>query len=134
MQRELAQLITASGQVDLIVGHHAHVLQGIEQVNGVWVIYGLGNAVSNMPTGSSWPAASQDAAVATVSFTPRPDGSGFDVSTPVVHPTWCDRHAGWIVRLVQPTLADPTTPDGLRRQLEASLARTMSVLGPFVPS
>ncbi|WP_162942326.1 CapA family protein [Desertimonas flava] len=132
-QREVAAAITASGQIDLVVGHHAHVLQGIEQVNGVWVIYGLGNVVSNMPTGSTWPAASQDAAVAAVSFTPRSDGSGFDVSTPVIHPTWCDRDAGWIVRLVQPTLADPATPPGLRARLEASLARTMTILGPFVP-
>lgn len=131
-QREIAAQITASGQIDLVVGHHAHVLQGIEQVNGVWVIYGLGNAISNMPTGNSWPAASQDAAVATVSFTRRPDGTGFVASTPVVHPTWCDRDAGWIVRLVRPAIADPATPPGRRAQLEASLARTQAILGPFL--
>ncbi len=48
-QREWAEQVTASGLIDLIVGHHAHVLQPIEQVNGVWVVYGLGNVLSFPP-------------------------------------------------------------------------------------
>jgi poly-gamma-glutamate synthesis protein (capsule biosynthesis protein) len=130
-QRQLAEQLTASGVIDLIVGNHAHVLQPIEQVNGVWVIYGLGNMISNMPTGDRWPAATQDGALVGVTFTRRTDGL-FEVSIPVVYPTWCDRDAGWIVRLVEPTLADPATPDGLRWQLETSLARTQAVLGPYI--
>ena len=65
-QRAVAEQVTASGTVDLIVGHHAHVLQPIEQINGVWVIFGLGNMISNLPTGPRWPAACQDGAVAVV--------------------------------------------------------------------
>ena len=42
-QRQWAEQITASGAVDVIVGHHAHVVQPIEQVNGRWVVFGLGN-------------------------------------------------------------------------------------------
>ena len=42
-QRRWAEEITASGAVDVIVGHHAHVVQPIEQVNGRWVVFGLGN-------------------------------------------------------------------------------------------
>ena len=48
-QRAVAQEITTSGQVDLIVGHHAHVLQPIAQINGVWVVFGLGNMISDLP-------------------------------------------------------------------------------------
>ena len=51
-----AAWLTASDSVDLIVGHHAHVVQPIEQVNGVWVVFGLGNVLSNLPTSSTWPA------------------------------------------------------------------------------
>jgi poly-gamma-glutamate synthesis protein (capsule biosynthesis protein) len=42
-QKELAKSITASGAVDAIIGHHAHVLQSAELVNGKPVFYGLGN-------------------------------------------------------------------------------------------
>lgn len=130
-QRSVAEQITAAGDVDLIVGHHAHVLQPIEQVNGVWVLFGLGNIISNLPTSSRWPAATQDGAVAVVSFDLGPDGA-VTVGRPVIHPTWVDRDAGWIVRLVQPTLADPAIGDDLRASLETSLARTQSVIGEYL--
>ncbi|MFE4466695.1 CapA family protein [Oerskovia sp. NPDC056781] len=49
----LATLLAASGQVDLVLGHHAHVpqptalLPGGPDGQGMWVAYGLGNYVSN---------------------------------------------------------------------------------------
>lgn len=45
-QAAAAEEITASGLVDLIVGHHAHVVQPVARVNGVPVAYGLGNFLS----------------------------------------------------------------------------------------
>jgi poly-gamma-glutamate synthesis protein (capsule biosynthesis protein) len=130
-QRDVAAWLAASDSVDLIVGHHAHVVQPIEQVHGVWVVYGLGNILSNLPTSSRWPAASQDAMVVTVDATVDPDGTVV-VGRPVVHPTWVDKEAGWIVRLVGPELADPATPDGRRGRLTASLDRTTAVVGDLV--
>ena len=47
-QLALAEQLAASGAFDLIVGHHAHVVQPILRVNGVPVIFGLGNFLSNM--------------------------------------------------------------------------------------
>lgn len=41
-QRTLARLAVDEG-ADLVVGHHAHVLQGTEQYKGKNIIYGLGN-------------------------------------------------------------------------------------------
>ena len=35
-QQQIADEITKSGEIDLIVGHHAHVLQPIKKVNGTW--------------------------------------------------------------------------------------------------
>jgi hypothetical protein len=43
-QRELAQICVAAG-ADLVVGCHPHVIQGIEVLQGVPVIYSLGNLV-----------------------------------------------------------------------------------------
>ncbi len=65
MQVDVAERITSSGLIDLVVGHHAHVLQPIDRVHGTWVLYGLGNILSNLPTSARWPASSQDGAVVT---------------------------------------------------------------------
>ncbi len=52
-QRELAEALAASGQVDLIIGNHPHVpqpfalLDGGPGGDGMWVAYSLGNFISN---------------------------------------------------------------------------------------
>lgn len=43
-QRDLAQFLIAAG-VDFIVGHHPHVVQAIEVINGAPVLYSLGNFI-----------------------------------------------------------------------------------------
>lgn len=133
-QRQVAEAITASGLIDLVVGHHAHVLQPIEQINGVWVVFGLGNIVSNLGAIDGWPGGVADGVVLSVSFVEQPDGSYAVVTPPVAEPTWVDINAGWIVRPVLTDLADPSTAPNVRTELEHSLARTSGVLGPFIPS
>ena len=132
-QHAIAQQVTASGAVDLIVGEHVHVLQPIEQVNGHWVIYGMSNLISNLPGGDAgWPASSQDGAVFTLHVSRKP-GGGFDTSRPVVHPTWVD-HDGYLVRLALDDLADPSTSPGVAAELRRSVERTRQVLGDYVPA
>jgi poly-gamma-glutamate synthesis protein (capsule biosynthesis protein) len=132
-QRRVARAITVPGGVDLIVGHHAHVLQPIEPVNGKWVLYGLSNLVSNMPVDSRWPAASQDAALVEVSVIVGPGGVA--VARPVAHPTWVDKRGGWAIRILTPRSATRLGADA-----RASLDRTREILegflapGPPVPS
>ncbi len=45
-QRTLAKKLLGDDSFDLIIGHHAHVVQPFEQINGKWVAYGLGNSVA----------------------------------------------------------------------------------------
>lgn len=45
-QRELAPRLLADDSIDLVIGHHAHVVQPIERIDGKWVAYGLGNLVA----------------------------------------------------------------------------------------
>jgi poly-gamma-glutamate capsule biosynthesis protein CapA/YwtB (metallophosphatase superfamily) len=85
-QRRIARALMNSGQVDLIVGHHAHVVQPIEQVRGKWVVFGLGNHLSGqVPLGPK--LATQDGMIVEVGLSEQPDG-GFRVATPIVHATW----------------------------------------------
>src|SRR5215470_14058467 len=42
-QQAIARQLLADPAVDLIIGHHAHVVQPFEQIAGKWVAYGLGN-------------------------------------------------------------------------------------------
>ena len=62
VQRAVAQRLADAGTVDLVIGHHAHVPQPVEQLAGgpggagMWVAYGLGNYVSNQDEACCSPA------------------------------------------------------------------------------
>jgi len=133
-QTKIADAITKSGEVDLIIGSHAHVLQPINMVNGTWVIYGLGNFLSDMPTTPKdppWPASTQDGAIVTTKIAVAADGEVI-VAKPVVIPTWVDRNSGWQIRSVISDLKSKNINSFARAELQASLKRTTSVLGEYI--
>ena len=133
-QTKIADAITKSGEVDLIIGSHAHVLQPIKLVNGTWVIYGLGNFLSDMPTTPKdppWPVSTQDGAIVTTNITVTPDGKVL-VTKPAVIPTWVDRNSGWQIRSVVGDLKSHDINSFTRAELQASLKRTTSVLGEYI--
>lgn len=45
-QREVAPPLLADSNIDLLIGHHAHVVQPLQQFDGKWVAYGLGNLLA----------------------------------------------------------------------------------------
>jgi Bacterial capsule synthesis protein PGA_cap len=49
-QRTLGPALVRSPDIDLVLGHHAHVVQPVEQVGGEWVVYGMGNFVAHHST------------------------------------------------------------------------------------
>lgn len=124
--------ITKSGLIDLVVGHHAHVVQKIEQVNGVWTVFGLSNLISYLPTTDAFPNKTQDGMIVTTNITLNPDGS-VQVEQPVVYPTWVDKYNAVVVRPVLTDLVDPTTSEETKAELAVSLERTRSVVGEFFP-
>jgi hypothetical protein len=157
-QRAIAGVLAMSGEVDLVVGHHAHVVQPIERLGDMWVAYGLGNLVSNMPFGDgvfSAPATG-DGVVLVVEFSPptrRDDADGADadgadadgadadgadadgpvISGIVARPIWVDQAAGWVVRDVATARRDPTLAAAIGRELDDSWRRTAAVVGPLLP-
>ncbi|MEL4505071.1 CapA family protein [Luteococcus sp. H138] len=82
-QVALAKKLTASDDVDLVYGHHVHVVQPITRVNGKWVAYGLGNLVAQHLT--SVPRG-YEGITTRFTFTEQPDGR-FTVSHAEYHPT-----------------------------------------------
>ena len=124
--------ITKSGLIDLVVGHHAHVVQKIEQVNGVWTIFGLSNLISYLPTTDAFPNKTQDGVIVIADITLNPDGS-VQVAQPVAHPIWVDKYNGVVVRPVLTDLVDQATSEETKAELAVSLERTRSVVGEFFP-
>lgn len=45
-QKNTAKVLLADPDIDLVYGHHAHVVQPMEKINGKWAIYGLGNNIA----------------------------------------------------------------------------------------
>lgn len=52
-QIKLARRIARETGINLVIGHHAHVVQPMEKINGTWIAYGLGNQVARheVPSG-----------------------------------------------------------------------------------
>lgn len=131
-QRRIADALAASGLVDLVVGHHAHVVQPVEQIGATWVAFGLGNLISNMPLPSGPFTAddTRDGLVLQVELSPAPDGS-VAIARVVARPVWVDRDAGWVVRDVAAALADDALVARVGPELRASWERT-SVFVPWL--
>src|SRR3982751_3217287 len=80
-QVAIASALLASPDVDLVVGHHAHVVQPVERIGGKWVAYGLGNYIAEQT-----PQATRDSVIARFTFIRGPDGS-YTVRTAEAIPT-----------------------------------------------
>jgi len=49
-QRDLAEVLLDSADIDLVYGHHAHVVQPFDRIGGKWIAYGLGNHLAEQFT------------------------------------------------------------------------------------
>lgn len=126
-QVEHARLVAGIDGVDIVIGHHAHVVQPVDIVDGVPVVYGLGNFLSNQ-SANCCAAGSQDGVIMQVNIQELPDdeGSGFRTWLTYV-PTRVDRTDYTIVPVVE-ALAAPDLSDAKRRELEQSRERTADAL------
>lgn len=70
-QREVVADLAQSGQVDLVLGAHVHVVQPVQKVEQMWVVYGMGNLVSGQY--DSWKR-NKEGALVSFTFTERSDG------------------------------------------------------------
>lgn len=83
-QVKLATALLASPDIDLVLGHHAHVVQPFQRINGKWVAYGLGNHVAEQHAGDT-----EDSVIGRFTFT-EGDGGRFAVTRAEAIPTRID--------------------------------------------
>ncbi|OLF17706.1 CapA family protein [Actinophytocola xanthii] len=104
-QRSIADRLLADPAVDLVIGHHAHVVQPFEKLHGKWVAYGLGNHVARheQPRGTT-----EEGVMARFRFVKEADG-------------WTAQSAEYLPTLVD--LGPPIRLKDLSRNIEFDPAR-----------
>jgi Bacterial capsule synthesis protein PGA_cap len=122
-QIRLARTLSRDRDISLVIGHHAHVVQPFENVNGLWVAYGLGNAVArhDQPLGTT-----EEGALAWFRFA-RIDGR-WQVSQANFVPTLVDLGKDIRVVDVASALADPALPGRTRARYRLAFRRTEGIV------
>jgi hypothetical protein len=120
-QREVGARLARSPNIDLIVGHHAHVVQPIQRVHGTWIDYGMGNLLSGMTSSLGTPAV-EDGMLLLATAVQGPQGH-WHVERLRYVPTWVE-YGSWRVLPIADTLARGWPSAALRATLRASWART----------
>ncbi|MEP6665072.1 MAG: CapA family protein [Nocardioidaceae bacterium] len=126
-QLAVAEELTNSPNVDFVYGHHAHVVQPYDKLNGKWVVFGLGNAVAQQDTAVE---GVYDGNTCRVTFAERPDGS-FRVARLEYIPTMITHFDGvhpmrW---LNVPKDVDDPAFASLQGELRATGERVKAVIG-----
>jgi hypothetical protein len=118
-----AEQLLASDDIDLILGHHAHVVQPVERFGGKWVAYGLGNQIAR----HAEPIDPQrEGAMIRATFVEQEDG--WTVTQIEAVPTWVDLDPQ--IRLVDlPTaLASTDLPEARRDRYQEAYDRITASL------
>jgi poly-gamma-glutamate capsule biosynthesis protein CapA/YwtB (metallophosphatase superfamily) len=120
----LAHALLASPDIDLIVGHHAHVTQPFERIEGKWVAYGLGNHVAKhaQPRGVT-----EESVIARFTFTQR-YGRWAVTKTEYV-PELIDLGPPLRLADLPVALAGPSFPAARRARYQAAYDHLRSIVG-----
>jgi poly-gamma-glutamate synthesis protein (capsule biosynthesis protein) len=120
-QLAVADQLSRSPDIDLVVGHHAHVVQPLHRQHGTWVAFGLGNLVSGM-TSSLGTEAVADGVVFLADATRR--GDDWRIRDVSVVPTRVEEGT-WRILPIADTLGRAWPSEALRDELRASWSRTV---------
>ena len=130
-QADLGPRLLASPDIDLIIGHHAHVPQRVDEIDGEYIAYGLGNLLSNQSINApecpnDCTLDSQDGVLLDF-VVERGDDGQLGVVDVVANPTWVDVGGTW-----QILPADNPETTGVAYDaatLSSSAERTRATLG-----
>lgn len=109
LQTTLGPRILASPDVDLILGHHAHVVQPVTRIGDEFLVYGMGNFLSNQSPESCdvCPVSTQDGVIVHLTVTEDEADGRWRVSDIAHTPTWVDRSSYEIIDVLRGSGRDP---------------------------
>jgi hypothetical protein len=117
-QVSLARTLLASPHVDLILGHHAHVVQPFEKIGEKWVAYGMGNKVAHHAEPRN---ANREGVLSRFTFTEISAGK-WRVTKAEAIPIWMSFAPDRLINIPD-ALADPSTSETTRAALRAAWDR-----------
>lgn len=130
-QRKLARALTDSPSVDLVYMHHTHTVQPWTQLNGKWVVYGLGNTVAQH---EKTVKRGYEGVTARFTFT-RDDDRRYQVTKAEYIPTLVTRYApGKPARLLHISKALTSAHGASRRRLVEAQRRTTATVTALDPA
>jgi Bacterial capsule synthesis protein PGA_cap len=123
-QLPVVRTLLASPDVDLILGHHAHVVQPFERIGAKWVAYGMGNEVAHhgQPVNDN-----REGVLARFTFTEVSPGT-WRVTRAEAIPIWMDLSPNNRLVDIATALANPATPASERSILRAAWLRIRGYL------
>jgi len=131
-QRALAETLLASDDIDLILGHHAHVVQPVDRIGDKYVVYGMGNHLTNQF--SRWGPdyfGTEDGLMVQVHVSERADGS-FAVDAIELIPTWVEFRSYRVLPVTDALLTGAGPTSDLEASLEHTLSRALALSAPGV--
>jgi poly-gamma-glutamate capsule biosynthesis protein CapA/YwtB (metallophosphatase superfamily) len=124
-QLDLAPRLIAAPDIDLLLGHHAHVVQPMENIGGEWVVYGMGNLMANHAEPQE---PKSEGLLTRFTFTEDPSAGRFVVTAAEYLPLYQTYEFPIEVLVVPTALASGDTGTTTAARLEEALARTTAVV------
>lgn len=107
-----ARKLIADPNIDLIIGHHAHVVQPFEKVGDKWIAYGVGNTLAR----HDFPVdANREGVIASFTFTEQPNHR-WKITNVEATPIWLS---------LKPTIRVVDLPAAIERMPRIDRRRTM---------
>jgi poly-gamma-glutamate synthesis protein (capsule biosynthesis protein) len=131
-QSDLAQVLLASDDIDLILGHHAHVVQPIERIDDKYIVYGMGNHLSNQ--NRRWGPqyfGTEDGLMVMVSVSERSDGT-FGVDGIDIVPTWVQLDTYRVFSAADALLSGAAPAAAVQASFDRTVSRVMLLNPPGV--
>lgn len=123
-QERWAKQFIASPDIDLILGHHAHVVQPFQKINGKWIAYGLGNTLAR----HGFPVdANREGVIARFTFTQDASGA-FRATRAEAIPTWLSMKPKIRVVPIAQTITGMATLDSRRYRYQQLLNGVATIL------
>jgi hypothetical protein len=124
-QLRWAKDLLAAPEIDVILGHHAHVVQPFERIGDKWVVYGMGNELASHENPID---DSREGVMARLTLTKQATGR-WRVTRAEAVPTWTQLSPQ--VRLIElpKALSDSSLPAAQRGVYQAAQDRITSYVG-----